>query len=95
MNCPKCGLINTGNLAVGLAMPQCMCQWQNTQAKCRIETVPAQETLLPKREWVGLTDEERNHARNAVTYSQLAMTASEWTEAVQIETEKRLKEKNT
>jgi hypothetical protein len=58
MNCPKCGLINTGNLAVGLAMPQCMCQWQNTQEKCRIETVPAQGTLLPKREWVGLTDEE-------------------------------------
>jgi len=61
MNCPKCGLINTGNLAVGLAMPQCMCQWQNTQEKCRIETVPAQGTLLPKREWVGLTDEEVMH----------------------------------
>lgn len=58
MNCPKCGLINTGNLAVGLAMPQCMCQWQSTQEKCRIETVPAQGTLFPKREWVGLTDEE-------------------------------------
>jgi hypothetical protein len=58
MNCPKCGLINTGNLAVGLAMPQCMCQWQNTQEKCRIETVPAQGTLLPQRTWVGLTDEE-------------------------------------
>jgi hypothetical protein len=62
MNCPKCGLINTGNLAVGLAMPQCMCQWQNTQEKCRIETVPAQGTLLPKREWVGLTDEEFHEA---------------------------------
>jgi pyruvate/2-oxoglutarate dehydrogenase complex dihydrolipoamide dehydrogenase (E3) component len=35
-----------------------MCQWQNTQEKCRIETVPAQVTLLPKREWVGLTDDE-------------------------------------
>jgi hypothetical protein len=58
MNCPKCGLINTGNLAVGLAMPQCMCQWQNTQEKCRIETVPAQGTLLPQRTWVGLTDDE-------------------------------------
>jgi len=52
MNCPKCGLMNTGNLAVGLAMPQCMCQWQNTQEKCRIETVPAQGTLLPQRQWV-------------------------------------------
>lgn len=28
MNCPKCGLPNTGNLAVGLAMPQCLCVWQ-------------------------------------------------------------------
>lgn len=48
-----------------------------------------------QRQWVGLTDEERNHARHTVTYSQLAMTAGEWAEAVQIETEKRLKEKNT
>ena len=48
-----------------------------------------------EREWVGLTDEERNHARQTITYSQLAMTAGEWTEAVQIETERRLKEKNT
>ena len=31
---------------------------QSNQEKCRIETVPAQGTLLPKREWVGLTDEE-------------------------------------
>jgi hypothetical protein len=52
------------------------------------------EELEAQRTWVGLTDEERNHARQSVTYSQLAMTASEWTEAVQIETEKRLKEKN-
>ena len=120
MNCPKCGLINTGNMVVGLAMPQCMCQWQSTQEKSGVQTVPAQGTLLPKRkwvnvecplcgdmavaethpvlnkrEWVGLTDEERNHARQTVTYSQLAMTADEWTEAVQIETERRLKEKNT
>jgi hypothetical protein len=52
-------------------------------------------TSPPQREFVGLTDEERNHARHTVTYSQLAMTAGEWAEAVQIETEKRLKEKNT
>jgi len=58
MNCPKCGLINTGNMAVGLAMPQCMCQWQSAQEKSEIQTVPAQGTLFPKREWVGLTDEE-------------------------------------
>ena len=60
MNCPKCGLMNTGNMAVGLAMPQCMCQWQSTQEKSSIETVPAKGTLLPKREWVGLTPEQRN-----------------------------------
>jgi hypothetical protein len=47
-----------------------------------------------QRTWVGLTDEERNHARQTVTYLQIAMTANEWTEALQIETEKRLKEKN-
>ena len=69
MNCPKCGLINTGNLAVGLAMPQCMCQWQSTQEKCRIETVPAQGTLLPKRTWVGLTDEEIDKAWRSVDYT--------------------------
>ncbi len=58
-------------------------------------THPVLTTPQPQREWVGLTDEERNHARHTVTYSQLAMTAGEWAEAVQIETEKRLKEKNT
>ncbi len=54
MNCPKCGLINTGNMVVGLAMPQCMCQWQSTQEKSGIQTVPAQGTLLPKRKWVNV-----------------------------------------
>ena len=57
--------------------------------------IPLYTTPQPQREWVGLTDEERNHARQTITYSQLAMTAGEWTEAVQIETERRLKEKNT
>lgn len=47
-----------------------------------------------KKPWVGLTDEERRHARETVTYRQLAMTAAEWTEEVQKETERRLKEKN-
>ena len=51
-------------------------------------------SVRSQRTWVGLTDEERNHARQTVTYSQLAMTAAEWAEAVQIETERRLKEKN-
>jgi hypothetical protein len=53
--------MNTGNIAVGLAMPQCMCQWQSTQTKSKIETVPAQGTLLPKHTWLGLTDEEVKH----------------------------------
>ena len=44
MNCPKCGLINTGNTAVGLAMPQCMCHWQ---------------ALAPPRQWVGLAKEDK------------------------------------
>jgi len=87
MNCPKCGLINTGNLAVGLAMPQCMCQWQNTQEKCRIETVPAQGTLLPKREWVGLTLEQKQHL-NEVLNLQGRFPIIDAIEA-------KLKEKNT
>ena len=53
------------------------------------------QALAAQRQWVGLTDEERNYARQTVTYSQLAMTAGEWAEKVQIETERRLKEKNT
>jgi hypothetical protein len=54
----------------------------------------ALSSLPPRRTWVGLTEEERNHARQNVTYSQLAMTISEWADAVQIETEQRLMEKN-
>jgi hypothetical protein len=37
--------------------PQPETQWQSTQAKSKIETVPAQGTLQ-KRTWVGLTDDE-------------------------------------
>jgi hypothetical protein len=55
---------------------------------------PASKLWVQATTWRGLTDEERNHARQSVTYSQLAMTAGEWTEAVQIETERRLREKN-
>jgi len=51
-------------------------------------------TTPQQRTWVGLTEEERNHARQNITYSQLAMTISEWADAVQIETEQRLMEKN-
>ncbi len=65
---------------------------------CQQQQVPLMQEgkdFTISKPWVGLTDEERNHARHTVTYSQLAMTAGEWAEAVQIETEKRLKEKNT
>jgi hypothetical protein len=77
--------MNTGNMAVGLAMPQCMCQWQSTQEKSRIETVPAQGTLLPKREWVGLTPVE---VHDIWAYNH---TPQEICDAV----EAKLKEKNT
>lgn len=52
-------------------------------------------TAPPKREWVGLTNEEKRHARETVTYRLFDMTAAEWAEEVQKETERRLKEKNT
>ena len=52
------------------------------------------DALNQKDPWIGLSDEERNYARQAVKYSQLAMTVGEYAEAVQIETERRLKEKN-
>ena len=87
MNCPKCGLMNTGNMAVGLAMPQCMCQWQIAQEKSRIETVPEQGTLLPKREWVGLTETEM------VELAGGGLTRDERMIARAIEA--KLKEKNT
>jgi TfoX/Sxy family transcriptional regulator of competence genes len=86
MNCPKCGLLNNGNMAVGLAMPQCMCQWQSTQEKSRIETVPAQGTLLPKHEWVGLTEQDIEAA-----YWQTNPSLERFAHAI----EAKLKEKNT
>ena len=42
--CDTCKLPRYDSL-VGLAAPQCMCMWR-------------QNTTPPKREWVGLTDEE-------------------------------------
>jgi len=60
---------------------------------------PANATALytsppAQRTWVGLTDKEKREARNAVSYSPLAMTMGEWTEAVQDATEAKLKEEN-
>jgi len=44
--CPQCGLPRTGNQAMGLAMPQCICSWQFTPP----------QTPQPKRKWVDLSD---------------------------------------
>jgi hypothetical protein len=49
--------------------------------------------LVPEREWVGLTDEERKQVRSGTNYNQF-MTAGEYAEAVQKATEDELKEKN-
>jgi len=46
-----------------------------------------------KREWVGLTREEKSAVRNSVEYSQF-MSAEEYASLVQYETEAKLKEKN-
>ena len=52
------------------------------------------EAWREPRQWVGLTEKEKRDARNSVSYSPLAMTMGEWTEAVQNATEAKLKEKN-
>jgi hypothetical protein len=51
-------------------------------------------TTPPQRTWVGLTDEDRRLVRKWTPHNQYT-TADEYAEAVQIETEKTLKEKNT
>ena len=48
---------------------------------------------LSKRQWIGLTDEDRKLVRNSVGYSQF-MTAGEYAELVQKATETLLKVKN-
>ena len=56
------------------------------------------EALYPSppasKPWVGLTEKEKRNVRNSVSYSPLAMTIGEWTEAVQDATEAKLKDKN-
>jgi len=47
----------------------------------------------PPKEWVGLTDEEREQVRSSVGYNQF-MSAGEYAKAVQLTTEAKLKEKN-
>jgi hypothetical protein len=47
----------------------------------------------PSKEWVGLTDEERERVRSNAGYNQF-MSAGEYAELVQRATEAKLKEKN-
>jgi hypothetical protein len=51
-------------------------------------------TLVPKREWVGLTDADKIVIRGRVGYNKF-MSAEEYAEKVQDATESKLKEKNT
>jgi hypothetical protein len=81
--------------------------YQNTQEKCRIETVPAQGGLLPtmqegkdftithpqpQREWVGLTDEQIDQGLCRTPYAM--KTAEAWREGVRWAYH-QIKEKNT
>ena len=78
--CPQCGLPRTGNQAMGLAMPQCICSWQFTPP----------QTPQPKRKWVDLTDEEINSVRYKRDWT------APWTDTTFARAiEAKLKEKNT
>ena len=79
--CPQCGLPRTGNQAVGLAMPQCLCSWQFSPP------APA-----PQRTWVGLTDEEIDQGLLRSDYA--LQTAHAWRAGV-VFAMTQLKEKNT
>ena len=48
----------------------------------------------PRREWVGLTDEDKTEIKKLVTYDQFE-TAGEYANRVQAATESKLKKKNT
>ena len=56
---------------------------------------PLYTSPQPSKPWVGLTEKEKRDVRNSVSYSPLAMTMGEWTEAVQNATEAKLREKNS
>lgn len=53
----------------------------------------AVQATITKKEWIGLTDDERRAVRNSVAYNQF-MTAGEYAELVQKATESFLKVKN-
>ena len=50
-------------------------------------------TAPPRREWVGLTDEDKTEIKKLVTYDQFE-TAGEYANRVQAATEAKLREKN-
>lgn len=78
--CPQCGLPRTGNQAMGLAMPQCVCSWQFTPP----------QTPPPKREWVGLTEEDINEVLGSDIHDEFSGLL-DFVRAI----ETKLKEKNT
>ena len=80
-SCPQCGLPRTGNQAMGLAMPQCLCSWQFSPP-----TPPA-----PKREWQGLTDEEKSEIYHNQKFVVGFYSPAKFADAI----EAKLKEKNT
>jgi len=59
-----------------------------------IKPVPL-DPAPPQREWVGLTDEERESIASKAGYNPLTMTVYEYRVIIQKETEAKLKEKNT
>ena len=78
-NCAKCGLSKSDG-AMGSVLPQCKCDWNLTP---------------PKKEWVGLTDEEVHQAYKDV----LSQPIREQDKAVVFNVcraiEAKLKEKNS
>ncbi len=84
--CPQCGLPRTGNQAMGLAMPQCICSWQFTPP----------QTPQPKRTWVGLTDEEIAQGYETTGHYQTLRPQDKFAVyALARAIEAKLKEKNT
>lgn len=71
-NCKKCGLSKSDG-AMGSVLPQCKCDWNLTS---------------PKKEWVGLTDEELKQLSNDCVE---VRDENEFIRAI----EAKLKEKNT
>jgi hypothetical protein len=76
-NCAKCGLSKSDG-AMGSVLPQCKCDWNLTAP--------------PKKEWVGLTDEERQRCFDDVEFNKVDWCPDHEQYAKAIEA--KLKEKN-